>query len=111
MEPRDRGPSGSPGLTKTCPGAPGRAGRFPGASGMLPRSVQGVSWTLPHAAQFDFRFQDASGRPNFASRRLQDARKCIRTPPRRSNNVFFEIFGSKKKANWTSKYNENRSWS
>ena len=75
MEPRDRSPSGSPGLTKTCPGAPGRAGRFPGASAMLPRSVQGVSWTLPHAAQFDFRFQDASGRPNFASRRLQDASK------------------------------------
>ena len=74
MEPRDRSPSGSLTLTKTCPGTPGGAGRFPGASGMLPRSVQGVSWTLPHAAQFDFRFQDASGRPNFAS---------IKTPPRR----------------------------
>ena len=88
MEPRDRSPSGSLGLTKTCPGAPGRAGRFPGASAMLPRSVQSVSWTLPHAAQFDFRFQDASGRPNFAPRRLQDARKCMGTRPRRTNHVF-----------------------
>ena len=76
MEPRDWSPSGSLGLTKTCPGAPGRAGRFPGASGMLPgasRAFPGRFHTLPNLIFVSKTLQDG---PIL----LQDASK---TPPRR----------------------------
>ena len=83
MEPRDRSPSGSLGLTKTCPGAPGwgqdasqgRLACFPAASRAFPGRFHTlpnlifVSKTLPDAP---ISLQDASKTPENAFGHLQD---------------------------------------